>query len=150
MKLKSFTFRLLGSDHESVVYETDVTGNTFEYPSDAPALSPGASYYWTVQPSVKLLGDAAEPAELVVVGSDERSELGRLFTGTPDVSVERAKLYVDRRLWYDSIEVYTSLIAANPNEAQPLLERGELFDQLPQTKEAAKVDYSKAEAIAHL
>src|SRR4051794_7907601 len=110
-KIKSYMFRLLASDRESVIYESDVTGMSWKYPGDAPPLNPGSTYFWTVQPSVKALGDAADPAELIVEGGEQRSKLADKLSGMPERSQQVAEVFVENRIWYDAIAVYTHLIA---------------------------------------
>src|SRR3954452_6463018 len=111
-KIKSYKFRLLAPDHESVLYEADVSGTSWRYPQDAPPLKPGSSYLWTVQPSIKALGEAAEPAEIVIEGGDARTNLTDKVSSLPEWSRERAEIFVENRIWYDALEVYTHLIAA--------------------------------------
>ncbi len=142
-KIKSYKFRLLAPDGESVLYETEVSGTSWKYSQDAPPLKPGSSYSWTVQPSIKALGEAAERAEIMVEGGDRRAKLSEKLSSLPDSSRERAELFVQSRIWYDAVEVYTHLIAATPSDAQLLERRAELYDQLPQTRQAAENDRSR-------
>jgi hypothetical protein len=144
-KIKSYTFRLLAPDRERVIYEAEVSGTSWKYPGDAPALKPGSSYFWTVQPSMKVLGEAADPAELIVEGGEGRAKLADKLSGLPEWSQQRAELFVESRIWYDAVEVYTHLIADNPSDSHFLLARAELYDQLPQTSEAAANDRHRAE-----
>ncbi len=143
-KIKSYTFRLLASDRQAVIYEAEVAGTSWKYPSEAPALKPGSRYFWTVQPSMKVLGDAADPAEVIVEGGDARAKLADKLSGLPEWSQQRAELFVESRIWYDAVEIYTRLIADNPSDSQFLLARAELYDQLPQTSEAAANDRQRA------
>jgi hypothetical protein len=145
-KIKSYRFRLLASDRESVIYESEITGTSWKYPADAPPLKPGSSYLWTVQPSMKALGDAADPAELVVEGGVARAKLADRLSGLPEWSLQRGEFFVENRIWYDAIEVYTHLIAENPSDSHFLTARAELYDQLPQTSEAAENDRQRAES----
>ena|SRR5438270_2731589 len=145
-KIKSYSFRLLASDHESVIYEAEVVGTSWKYPRDAPPLKPGSSYFWTVQPSIKALGDAAEAAELIIEGGERRLKLAGTLSSLPEWSQRSAELFVENRDWYDAIEVYTHLVAANPSDPQFLIRRAELYDQLPQTSQAAEDDRLRAEA----
>jgi hypothetical protein len=143
-KIKSYKFRLLSPDRKSVLYETEVLGTSWKYGQDAPPLKAGSSYVWTVQPSIKALGDAAEPAEMMVEGGDRRAKLSDKLSSLPEWSRERAELFVENRIWYDAVEVYTHLIAATPSDSQLLERRAELYDQLPQTSQAAENDRSRA------
>ena len=145
-KIKSYRFRLLASDRESVIYESEVTGTSWKYPADAPPLKPGSTYLWTVQPSMRALGDAADPAEMVVEGGDARAKLANRLSGLPEWSPQRAEFFVENRIWYDAIEVYTHLMAENPSDPQFPAARAELYAQLPQTSEAAENDRQRAES----
>jgi Domain of Unknown Function (DUF928) len=95
-----------------------------------------------------VLGDAADPAELVVEGGDARAKLADKLSGLPEWSQQRAELFVENRMWYDAIEVYTHLIADNPSDSHFFLARAELYDQLPQTSEAAENDRQRAESAS--
>jgi hypothetical protein len=143
-KINAFEFRLLGPDGETVLYKAEVTGTSFKYPLDAPRpLKAGGDYFWTVGPL--LAGEPADPAELIVVGGEERSDLTRQLDKAPEGSPARAETFVEKRLWYDAIEAYTNLIAEHPGDRQLLLDRAELYAQLPQTQKAAEQDRAKAE-----
>lgn len=148
-KIKSYKFTLLDFDRTTVLYEHEVAGNSFKYPNDAPALIPGGTYFWSAGPSASTLGDPAEPAQLMIVGGQPRSELDALLASAPEDSLDRARIFVDKRLWYDAVEAYTHLISAHPADSQYLLDRAELYEQLPQTKEAAQRDLANAETAAH-
>lgn len=54
-KVRGYTFRLLDSSGDEVIFETKVSGTSLKYPDDAPALTPASNYLWTVGPSVGLL-----------------------------------------------------------------------------------------------
>jgi hypothetical protein len=143
-KIKSYRFRLLASDHQSVIYETEVPGTSWKYPQDAPPLKPGSSYFWTVQPSIKVLGEAAEAAEIMFEGGAGRAKLTDKLASLPEWSQQRAKVLVEGRIWYDAIETYTHLIGATASDSRLLELRAELYDQLPQTSQAAENDRSRA------
>jgi len=148
-KINTFEFRLLEANGETVLYKAEVPGTSFKYPSDAArALKAGGDYFWTVGPLLSEQGDAADPAELMVAGGQERSDLSKGIERTPEGSPARAELLVEKRLWYDAIEVYSKLIAEHPGDRQILLDRAELYAQLPQTQHAAEQDRKKAEAAA--
>jgi Domain of Unknown Function (DUF928) len=143
-KITSYRFRLLASNRETVLFETEVGSNSLKYPNDAPALTAGGDYFWTVQPSISLLGEATDPAELIILRAQQRSELDGLLGPVSADPRARARVFVEKRLWYDAIEAYNHLISANPDERELFLERAELYEQLPQTKEAAEQDRAKA------
>jgi hypothetical protein len=129
-----------------VLYKAEATGTSFKYPLDAPRpLKPGGDYFWTVGPLVAEVGDPPDPAELIVIEGEEHSGLTRQLDKTPEGSPARAEVFVQKRLWYDAIEAYTNFIAEHPGDRQLLLDRAELYAQLPQTQKAAEQDRAKAE-----
>lgn len=142
--IKDYVFRLLSADGNDVIFETKVSGTSLKYPAGAEGMKPGGDYSWTVQPAVAMLGEAAEPAEIVIVGPPQRAEIESQLASYPENSRGRAQFFVDRRLWYDSIESYTDLLKDKPEDSQLLELRGELYEQLPQTHHAAEADFAKA------
>ena len=142
--IKNYTFRLFGSDGKSLLYEAPVSGTSFKYPESAPSLQPGQSYFWTVQPAVGMFGEAAPLDEIVIVGPPEREQIQSRVAATSPDSQDQTQIFVDARLWYDSIESCTTRLKLDPNDGQARQLRGELYDQLPQTKPAAIADFEKA------
>lgn len=142
--IKNYVFRLLASDGNAVIFETSVAGTSLKYPPDAPALKVGGDYLWTAQPAMAMLGEAAEPADIVIVGPPQRAEIESQLANYPQESPERARFFVDKRLWYDAIESYTDLLKKHPEDPEFLESRAELYAQLPQTKQAAEADLEKA------
>jgi Domain of Unknown Function (DUF928). len=142
--IKSYAFKLLAEDGNTVLFQSSVSGTSLKYPVDAPALKPGEDYFWTVQPAMAMLGEAAEPAEMVILGAPQRAEMESQLATYPANSPERAQFFVDKRLWYDSIESYTELLSKNPDDIDLLELRAELYEQLPQTKNAADADLERA------
>jgi hypothetical protein len=142
--IKNYTFRLFGPDGKSLLYEEKVSGASFKYPENAPPLQPGQNYFWTVQPSVSMFGEAAPVDEIVIVGAPERDQIqSRLAATSPD-SQDRTDVFVDARLWYDAIESCTTRLQIDPSDRYARQLRAELYDQLPQTKPAAIADFEKA------
>jgi len=142
--IKSYNFRLFGSDEKSLLYEAQVSGTSFKYPGSAPPLQPGQSYFWTVQPSVSVFGEAAPLDEIVMVGPPEREQVQSQLAATSADSQAQSLVFVDARLWYDSIESCTTRLELDPSDRQARQLRAELYDQLPQTKPAAIADFEKA------
>jgi len=143
--IKEYTFRLLDSTGEEVLYEKNVKGTSLKYPADAPALIPGGDYFWTAQPTLGLLGEPAEPAEIVIIADPERLEVQAKLQSarTP---AERASIFADKLLWYDAVGAYSEILDSTPNDTAARRERANLYQQLPQTEEAAKRDLAaKAE-----
>jgi len=125
-------------------WDREVTGTTLEYPADAPALTPGGTYLWKVEPESPLLGPPSPAAILVVVGGDDRAQIdaGLAQIQGPDADAARAKYFFDQRLWYDALMAYSDLIAKNPNQASLYQMRGTLYDQVPAAAPLADADFA--------
>ncbi len=137
-----YTFRLsVLSAGQGQLYETKVNGGHFTYPADAPALTPGSTYVWQVTPVNDLFGGPAS-ANVLIVGGEERAAVAAATHGSPAAD---AKVYVDKRLWYDAVEAYTTLINSDPSRAEYYKARAELYDQFPQTQPLADQDMTKAQ-----
>lgn len=130
-------------------WERDVTGTTLDYPVDAPALEAGKTYLWHVTPDSNILGAPTQPAIMIVLDNEERSQIESAehnIEGTGlNAEMARAQLYFDHRLWYDAVMAYTGLIAKYPSESKLYLMRGSLYDQLPVTSALADRDFARAE-----
>jgi hypothetical protein len=122
------------------IYETKVTGGSFVYPADAPALVPGTTYTWQVGPSNDMLG-GPKSASLLIVGGEDRAAIAAALQG----GAGDAKVFVDKRVWYDALAAYTRLIQSEPDRAEYLKGRAALYDQLPQTQALADADVKKAQ-----
>ena len=140
-----YTFRLsVLSTGQSPIYENKVTGGHFTYPADAPALEPGSTYVWQVTPTNDMLGGTAS-ASILIVGGADRAAIEAALHGKPGMTPADAKVYVDKRLWYDAVATYSNLIQADPANADYLKGRAALYDQLPQTLALADNDMTKAQ-----
>jgi hypothetical protein len=145
-----FKLTVYDSD-DNVLYETTVHGESFTYPSSASALKPGGTYSWTVQLGGTMMTEPAEPAEFVLVSSEERNTIDRALKGVVGDSLEeqikRAQIFVNARLWYDSVATYSALIAQYPGHAELYDQRGDIYDQIPVTRNLADDDYRRAEGL---
>ncbi|WP_128913926.1 DUF928 domain-containing protein [Granulicella sibirica] len=140
-----YTFRLsVLSAGQGQMFETKVMGGTFMYPADAPALMPGATYVWQVTPANDMFGGPAS-ANILIVGGAEREAVDAALHGKPGMTAADAKVYVDKRLWYDAVATYSSLIASDPSHGEYYKGRAELYDQFQQTQPLADADMSKAQ-----
>jgi hypothetical protein len=140
-----YTFRLsVLSAGQGQLFETKVLGGMFAYPADAPALMPGATYVWQVTPTNDMFGGPAS-ANILIVGGPEREAVATALHGKPGMSATDAKVYVDKRLWYDAVATYSSLISSEPNHPEYYKGRAELYDQFPQTQALADADMTKAQ-----
>ena len=140
-----YNFRLsVISAGQGPIFETKVTGGHFTYPTDAPVLTPGSTYVWQVTPANDMLGGTAS-ASILVVGGEDRSAIETALHGKPGMSSADAKVYVEKRLWYDAVATYNNLIKSEPTNSEYLKDRAELYDQLPQTQALADIDMNKAQ-----
>ncbi len=137
-----YTFRIsqpaMGAD---ALYETKVVGGHFVYPADAPALKPGETYVWTVQPVVDMMGGPVS-ASLVIVGGSERDAVAAALAKASDPGAQ-AKVFLDMRLWFDAIAAYSNLIEKSP-KGEFYQARADLYDQVPAAAALADADAAKA------
>ena len=140
-----YTFRMMGpAPGQEEMYSAKVTGGQFTYPADAPALVPGNTYTWQVAPVSDLLGNPIS-TKVKIVGGAERSQIEASLHGVPGMTQADAKVYVEKRLWYDALTTYSNLIMSDPTKPEYYKARAELYDQLPQTHALADVDLAKAQ-----
>jgi len=133
------TFRL-GTPEGQAIYEIATTADHLAYPSDAPALTPGSSYRWTVAPENDLLGGAPVPVTFSIVNGEEREEIAKETSSAKDASAA-ASVYVKHRVWYDAVQAYSNLIERMPGDEKARAARAELYDQLPVTYSLADADW---------
>jgi len=138
---------------EEQVHRTEVSHNSFRYPSNASALEPGRVYYWTVSASMALMaGGTSAPVGVLMVPSPQRDriqvELDRLEGLDPYAAgLERARIFTRHRVWYDAIAEYTDLIEAYPERTELYEERGMIYSQLEVTHALAEVDFVRADEL---
>jgi len=136
------TFRLSTEDAQTV-YETATAAGHLAYPANAPALTPGSTYQWTVIPENDLLGGAPKPVIFLVVSGPEREQIVNELQSANDKS--RVDVFVKHRLWYDAIQGYTELLDRAPNDKSARVGRAEVYDQLPVTASLADADWRMAQ-----
>ena len=134
------------------VFRVPVTGNTFRYPKDAPALKPERTYFWTVElPSAFFGPTSSAPAGLLVVSPSQREEieerLAQLTGDSYDASLSRARVFTDYRLWYDALDAYTDLITRYPDHSELYEQRAAIYAQLDVTQELAAQDFKLADGL---
>ena len=137
--------------NEKVVYETTVHGKSFAYPSSAPVLKPGATYSWTIQPDGTILAEPAQPVEIVLLSPKERNTIDQSLKGIVGDSlgeqIKGAEIFVNARLWYDSVAIYSALIDKYPDHSELYYRRGEIYDQIPAMRDLADRDFRRAEEV---
>ncbi len=109
-------------------------GGHFTYPDSAPALQPGATYKWSVQPTI---GGPASASFLILGGADRDAVAAALVRAHPsaDPDAAKAKVFMDMRVWFDALAAYSNLIERYPARAEFYKTRADLYDQLPETPE---------------
>jgi hypothetical protein len=134
------------ADHTS--FEATVEGTSFTYPETAPALKPGSTYSWSVQPEVEMMGGTSDSALIVIAGGAERDAIASALAAITQTGEAgdraRAQVYFDKRVWYDAAQAYSILIAAHPDDAELHRMRGSLYDQVPATEKLADQDFAMA------
>jgi hypothetical protein len=129
----------------TTIYQKQVSGGTFRYPDDAPALKPGSMYLWAVEPSNRFMGTRSEPAEIAIVGEPERSQIRDELTKKKD-ELSQANIFVEHRIWYDTVEKLSRLIEKQPSP--DLYERrAEIYEQVSNTEPLAADDRAAAVQI---
>jgi hypothetical protein len=136
---------------DKVVYETTVHGKSFTYPSSAPGLKPGDTYSWTIQLDGTIMAEPAQPVEIVLVSSEERNAIDQALKGIVGDSlgeqIKRAEIFVNARLWYDSVAIYSALVDKYPDHSELYNRRGEIYDQIPATRDLADNDFRRTEEV---
>lgn len=103
----------LASPSGDVLFEMDVTGNSLEYPADAPAIAPGESFIWNV--SAKGGMDKLPPYDLVQVQDKScRERIQKELAAAPADPLARAQIFLDHQVWYDAIAELQKGLQANP------------------------------------
>ena len=148
-QLQKFEFRLF-DDAGALLHRTTVTGRQVSYPPDAPALLPGATYLWTVQPEAAMFGGPSRKSTIVRLPAAEIEEISRqLAQPGPNVDAAewKAQVFTDRRLWYDAVAAWSELIERFPSRADLREKRGQIYDQLPATQALAEEDFAAADRL---
>lgn len=134
------------TDHST--YEVTVDGTSFTYPETAPPLVAGRTYSWTVQPEIDLMGGESESARIVIAGGPQREQIEAALAAITGIGLAadraRARVYFDKRAWYDAAEAYSILISAHPEDRELHKMRGTLYDQVTAAEKLADEDFALA------
>ena len=122
------------------LWEAETADDHLKYPADAPALTPGSRYLWTIAPDKENLGGRSPPAIIVIIGGAEREKIEEELKAASGDSAQ-AQVFLDYRIWYDTIERYSSILALRPDDQMARMMRAEVYDQLPATKSLAEADW---------
>jgi Domain of Unknown Function (DUF928) len=133
------TFRLLTSDG-TAVYETTTSDDHLKYPADAPALTPGTSYMWTIRPENDILGGAPKPVTIMILGGADRDAIAKELASASGPAA--AQVYVNHHLWYDAIDSYSTMLTQNPDDQNARQMRAKIYAGVPATEPLADVDWN--------
>ncbi len=137
---------VLWDDQQQELYRSEVSGDRYSYPPSAPRLQEGKTYFWTIEASSPgMTPNSSAPAGVLVVSGAQRKEIEAALIGRDDFS--RAKIFTDRRVWYDAVAAYSDLIARFPHRADLYEQRGTIYAQLPVTRALADRDFTRAEEL---
>jgi len=148
---KRFAF-VLSDDAGEEIHAAEVDGQNYRWPAAAPRLDDGKTYLWSVKPagpSAALASMAAvavvTPAERVAI--DEALAAAKSSDPYAD-GLARGQAFVEKRVWYDAIGIYSDLIARFPDRPEAYERRATLYAQIPATVEQADDDFARADALA--
>jgi hypothetical protein len=151
-KTRSFNLVIRDEDDNEILRQP-VTAGDYRMQEPPPALQPGKIYSWSVETSPPMI-DAGESdaVEFVLVSATERQRIEQALAAAgkaDDYSAQwaRARILVDHRLWYDAVGAYTDLITRFPNRAELYEERGNIYTQLPVTRDLADQDFECADRL---
>jgi hypothetical protein len=113
------TFSLL-NENGDVLYENEVSGTSFEYPADAPALQPGQTYSWKV--SGGEISRLPEPVAITLQDKAEQAGVRSALASASDPLVY-AQVFLRNGLWYDTVAALEGGMQKHP-------ERKDLQEQL--------------------
>jgi Domain of Unknown Function (DUF928) len=144
---------VLSNESSEPVFHSNVKGESYSYPENAPALNEGAIYMWRVAANGPM-GEMREssPVGFKVVSGDERRKIERSLRkiSTGDAyqhDLKRARVFRKFRLWYDAIKAYSDLIEHDPNRAELYNERGTIYGQFEVTQKLANQDFARADEL---
>jgi hypothetical protein len=116
----------------------------------------GKTYSWRVQLDSPAGPIASAPAGFIVVSEKENREIeaalrgirkGESAEGLYRSLLLRARVFAKFRLWYNASGAYTDLIARYTSRAELYEQRGQIYAQLPATRQLADEDFSRADEL---
>jgi len=134
------TFRLSTVDGRTV-YEVSTNADRLKYPADAPALTPGSSYQWTILPENDIFGGPPGAVKFLIVSGEERAQILKELVSASNASAT-ATVFVNHSVWYDADQAYSEQIERMPKDKSARAARANFYDQLPATKKLAEADWS--------
>jgi hypothetical protein len=142
----SLALKLTLYGNNATVWTSDVSGlTTAGYPADAPALTPGVSYGWTLETSDPLVVpplhtttsyfEIIPPADAQGLDTD-LSQLDANQPGSLTYHLVRASLFFDRGLVDDAITETEAAVAADPENASLRTILGRLYAEAGRSRDA--------------
>lgn len=153
MGIRYSRVKFILADDNGIVFQAPVSGISFTYPKQAPALIRGKTYSWHLEAPLndvdRLKSDAVK---FQVLDAGQAATLEAKLQAVQDVDaltlgVFRAQVFMDERLWYDALDAWTKLIAKHPDNAELLRQRATLYAAIPVTEPESKADLKKAESV---
>jgi hypothetical protein len=133
-------------NESGVQWETDVTDlTTLTYPADAPVLTPGVSYSWTVETTDPLVSpplrttaaffEVIAPGEVAALDS-ELAQIDQDKPGEVTYRLMRASLFFDNGLMANAIDETEAAIALDPGNGSLHAILGRLYAETGRTQDA--------------
>ena len=148
-QVQAFEVRLF-DQAGTLVHRMPVSGRQAVLPADHQ-LEPGSTLQWSAQPQAAMLGGPSAKSTIKRLSAAELAEVSQQLNaagpGAADPMEWSARVFTDRRLWYDAISAWSDLIQRFPNRADLRERRGEVYDQLPATQSLADDDFAAAEKL---
>jgi len=144
---------VLEDESQTELLRTPVNCTEFGYPSSAPALRPGGTYFWIVESSSQSgKVERSVPASFIVVDEAERRSIEGTLAKISEsddyqAGLAKAQVFVEARLWYDAVSAYSELITSYPNRPEAYEKRGVVYAQLETTEPEASEDFARAEEL---
>jgi len=135
------------------IFQKEVQGSSFRYPSDAPRLEPGKTYFWSVAILLGALGSVqSDRVGFLVLSPAERKAVEKEVVQVSSVdafqqALNRARVLTNHRLWYDAVAAYTDLITRFPNRDELYEERGTIYAQIEATHALSDQDFAMADRL---
>lgn len=147
---EGFIFIIVDEEDTRIV-GAEVKETGYLLPAGESRLSPGETYQWRVRVLPNTI--VGEGLKFTVVSDEEQKQIEKEFATIPagseyETGLSRARVLVAHHLWFDVIGAYADLIAKFPDSAQLYEDRGAVYSQIEITRDLAKLDQTRAAALA--
>jgi hypothetical protein len=142
----SLELRITVYNESGVHWQSDITdASSLAYPADAPALTPGVSYSWTLETTDPMVSpplrttaaffEVIAPADVAALDK-ELAQIDAEKPGEVTYRLMRASLFFDRGLVEDAIDETETALASDPDNASLHAILGRLYAETGRTQEA--------------